>query len=319
MRITLLLLVAVLAVPACASLDEPAPDIELSAPDVGCGGCYVVNAALAGAGSSLFVGGYTDLTERGVVRRFERGAWKTLTNSESLGGVTQLWATERELYVAALGGVHRLDPQTHELTQLEKQGRIVWAAGVDRPAVFDAGVAHFFDGDGWVDEPLPIEAPRVVTGSARSNLWVLGQDGAIAHSSGDAFTSLDEQPPDAPNDIWAEGDTLFAVSGDDQGRGKTGPGAILRWSEDHWQVLKEAPHDALLGVASAGPDRVYAVGATAEDGEAHPLVWRFDGTRWARRVITTRSVFLWDVFCDSNGACHAAGTDNTFLNLDDLD
>jgi hypothetical protein len=64
---------------------------------------------------------------------------------------------------------------------------------------------------------------------------------------------------------------------------------------------------------------VYAVGATAEGGDAHPLVWRFDGERWTRRVITTRSVFLWDVFCDSRGACHAAGTDNTFLNLDDLE
>lgn len=190
MRIPLLSLVAALAVSACASLDEPSLDIDLSAPDVGCGGCYVVNAALAGAGSSLFVGGYTTASaDRGLLRRFERGAWKTLTKSESLGSIRQFWATERELYLAARSGVHRLDLDTHELTPLEMQGQIVWAAGVDRPAVFDAGVAHFFDGEGWVDEPLPIEAPRAVTGSARSNLWVLGQDGAIARSSGAAFTA----------------------------------------------------------------------------------------------------------------------------------
>jgi hypothetical protein len=277
----------------------------------------VVNAALAADGASLFVGSYTDHVERVLIRRLEHGVWQTLLDTKKSGGVHQLWAADGALWVATLDNVHGLDLERNALTSLGVEGRLVWAEA-DRLLVFDARVVREKRGDSWANQPLPLDAPVAVSSNADGGPWLLGDDGAIARETDGTFTLLDEPAPHKPNDIWAEPDALLAVSGDDHGSGRTGPGAIMRWSADGWQVLKEAPHDALLGVTSAGPDRIFAVGGTGEDGPPRPVIWRFDGAHWTRRVLPGVDAFLWDVLCDASGACYASGTDNTFVDLDAL-
>lgn len=303
---------------ACSSLAERPPHIDTRAPAPGCGDCFVVNASMSGAGSNLFIGGYTEL-DGGVIRRFKRGGWDTLLDSSQLGDVRQLWATDDALYFVARAGVHRMDLEKSIPQKLDVEGSAVWSAGSDDVVVLSEEASHHFDGNDWTDHPLAIGKPAALSGSSRSDLYALGDDGRIAHLEGEAFELLGEQPPSPANDIWNTGDVLLAVSGDDRGDRKTGPGAIMRFVDGQWSVLHEAPLDALLAVASAGPDRIYAVGATRANGGAHPVIWRGDGDHWKRRVITTIEAFLWDVWCDADANCHASGTDNVFLDLSDFE
>ena len=278
-----------------------------------------MNAALAVAGTSVFVGSYAGLQERAILRRLAGGKWSTLLDSEHFDAVRQLWSTDRDLYFHASDRILHMDLQSLESEPIEVKGSVVWSAAPDDIVVCDQGVIHLYDGQGWHDQPVALGKPVAVTGHAHGELYVLDADGVIAQAQGESFLRLAEQPPLEVNDISTAGGALLAVAGDDQGGGKTGPGAIMRYTAGHWEMLQAAPRDALLGIASAGPERIYAVGATRRDDAAHPVVWRFAAGKWTRLEIETVDAFLWDVACDANGTCYAAGTDNTFVNLSDLE
>jgi hypothetical protein len=62
---------------------------------------------------------------------------------------------------------------------------------------------------------------------------------------------------------------------------------------------------------------VYAAGgAHNADGNADAVLWRFDGQEWIRIVLPDTHAFLWDLLCDAEGACYAAGTAKTFVALE---
>jgi hypothetical protein len=145
----------------------------------------------------------------------------------------------------------------------------------------------------------------------------LDSTGGIEHFDGTAWAAVAEQAPAAPTDLWAvAGDDVLAVAGTDNGSTNV-TGRIMRYRGGRWQVLHEAPHDVLLGVAAARRGRIYAVGGSHRGSRVDPVVWRFDGKTFTRHVLPG-DAFLWDVFCGADDACRAVGTDNTFVDLEHL-
>jgi hypothetical protein len=56
-----------------------------------------------------------------------------------------------------------------------------------------------------------------------------------------------------------------------------------------------------------------------ESSDPHPVLWVLDGAGEVSRIeLDGPEAFLWDVSCDGAEACVAAGTDNTFVRLDDV-
>ena len=178
----------------CSSLDDSPDALDVRAPDLDCSGCFVVNAALAVTGTSVFVGSYAGLQERAILRRLAGGKWSTLLDSERHGAMRQLWSTDRDLYFQAGDGVQHMDLESLESEPIEVQGNVVWSAAPDDIVVFDHGVAHVYDGQGWHDQTAALGVPVAVTGQARSELYVLDADGVIAHAQGESFVRLTEQP-----------------------------------------------------------------------------------------------------------------------------
>jgi hypothetical protein len=279
---------------------------------------------LTGSGDSVFVGSYTGDDGGGFLRSVEKGLWTTLTQTDNGHTITQLWADSQQLYYVVSGfqdraEVRRLNLDTQQTETLDVNANLVWSHSETDIAVFALGTVRQFDSTRtrWNERRMSIGKPVAVAGRSRDALYVLGSEGAIAQADGPAFIELHEQPKVVANDIAVQGDTLLAVSGDDLGNGKSGPGLIMRYSEGHWEELQVAPEDALLGVASTD-NEVYAVGGSRDGSNALAVVWHYDGKSWSRKQIAGLSGFLWDVWCGENQHCYAAGTENAFVDLSEL-
>lgn len=297
----------------CDSLADSPRSPETRAPGLDCGSCYVVNAALATLGESVFVGGYVGDTNRGVLRRFSSGKWTSVELGSPLSAIQQLSAADDALYLSADQRVFRLGLASGGLEALDAQGKLVWAGADAALVVFDEGVARRANADTWSELPTELGDPAAVSGKDQDHLYLLDTSGEIAQASETGFSRLSEQPPMHVKNIAVAGESLLAVSGEDHGE-STGPGAIMRFADGHWTTLAEAPNDALLGIASHD-DVIYAVGATRRGGAAIPVAWHFDGARWRRHELRGNDAFLWAAQCTGGGVCYASGTDNLFLDL----
>lgn len=311
------LLVGVGLCVACSSGDDSAA-IETNGPDPQCPGCYVVNATITANKLEIFVGGYVGESQRGFVRHYAAGAWGTIIDSDEVGAVSALWADQDALFVAAFSGVRRIDLHGFKSESFDVAGGALWGSASDDVFVLDKGLIHHFDGNAWQQQALDLGSPGSLTGSSATDVYALDDDGKLAHFDGHAWAALSTKPPAPPLDLWSvTAHDLLAVSGEDTG-GRDTTGRIMRYDGKRWKVLHEAPGDVLLGVAAAGDHLVYAVGGSHRDGSGvDPIVWRFDGTDFTRHVLPG-DAFLWDVFCDARGACHACGTDNMFVDLSEL-
>jgi hypothetical protein len=306
------LLVIVGLCAACSGDDSAA--VETKGPDPQCSGCYVVNATITANASALFIGGYMGENLSGFVRHYADGAWGTIIESDQLGAVSSLWADQHALFIAASGGMRRIELDGFKGESFDVGGGRLWGSASDDVFALDEGLVHHFDGDAWQDAALDLGSPRALTGSSANDVYALDHDGKLAHFDGHAWAALPIQPPAPPLDLWSmTAHDLLAVSGDDTGDRNT-TGRIMRYDGERWKVLHEAPGDALLGVAAASDRLVYAVGGSRRNDRVDPIVWRFDGTEFTRHVLPG-DAFLWDVFCAARGACHAVGTDNMFVDL----
>jgi len=306
----------------CESFEDRSPSNKAGEPP--CSDCYVVNAAISGWGDRIFVGGYFGESQIGLVRELHDGSWGQVADPSKLHDVRQLWASEHTLFFSAREGMRQVDLDSGEVSEIPsvvREPTLVWGSGPDDIVLVDHNSVRRFDGNEWTEAESPFGAPSTIIGRSSSDLFLL-LGGLVAHSDGGAFELVAHQPlmQIAPNDIWDAGGFLLAVSGKDNGGGSTGPGAITRYDGERWTVLQEAPDDALLGIAGGSDgDLVFAVGATNESTQVHAVVWRFAKAKWTRHVLQNVSAFLWDVWCSDEGACYAVGTDNTFIDLSELD
>jgi len=135
----------------------------------------------------------------------------------------------------------------------------VWAVGGDN-AVGAAPVVLRYDGTQWRHAGIPaLERPRVraffkVWGSSASDIWMVGQNGAILHYDGEQFTEFGAGISQDLIGIWGTGpDNIIAVGG-------RGTAELARFDGVAWTKAPPSPLPGLNGVWLRSPDVAHAVG-----------------------------------------------------------
>jgi hypothetical protein len=178
----------------------------------------------------------------------------------------------------------------------------VWAVGYSMPN-YSRAIAEHWDGHGWKVLPTPNLGGAVgarfaqVFAQAHADVWAVGwryfadsQLTLVEHWNGHAWSVVP-----SPNAGKADENFLQAVAATSQKdvwaagyhypppEGLMGP-LIQHWDGDRWSILPspQYPSDhGLNGLASVGPDDVWAVGSGLRDERFRPLVLHWDGKRWA--------------------------------------
>jgi hypothetical protein len=168
--------------------------------------------------------------------------------------------------------------------------------------------------DGWCwSSPTPQgNALRAVWGATATDVWAVGESGAIVHWNGAAWaTSASGSTADlrgvwgsGARDVWAVGDA----------------GAIVHWDGAAWSRVSPPALAGLAawGVWGTGPTDLWIVGSLAPPGApAEGAIFHFDGAAWSRAAagsaIAPRAISgtgpadVW-VFGASSGILHWNGT-----------
>jgi len=301
--------------------------VSLPAPDPQCDDCYVVNTSITAASpSDIFISGYQGLPGS-FIRHFDGEHWETLHVWQDFGGLLDLWGSSTlGLYglisdldpVSMPGPVLYFDIVSGELTSLQGNGFALWGYAPDEVFAMDSSHVRKFNGSAWVDLGLSSNNLIDISGSSPEDVFVLRADGALHHYDGSVWTTRAGLDKDLKA-LWVSSSSeVYAIAGDDQPNGTTGPGLIAQHDGSAWTVVQDAPDDALLAVTGR-PGRVYVCGANrGEGGEARAVVWRGEEGSWKRFLLEDVRAFLWDADCAPTGECYAVGTDNTVLALDEL-
>lgn len=168
---------------------------------------------------------------------------------------------------------------------LDKAVVSVWGSGPSDVFVVGGGLGNTpfgalalrFDGTGWTDlEPGGDDSFWWVTGSGVNDVWMVGENGRIAHYDGVAFAAHDFTTTAtlwgawafAENDAWVVGGTPLGGVAEDND-------IILHWDGSSFTevTLPEQLGVALYKVWGVSSDDLYVVG---EDG----TIWHKIGADW---------------------------------------
>jgi len=110
------------------------------------------------------------------------------------------------------------------------------AVGGDLASPNGGSVIVYFDGHTWSrvhSSNIQTRTLRSVWGSTTSDLWAVGDDGAIAHYDGVDWRQSATHVDDRLYEVFGvDSDEVYAVGG-------TGRGLILRWNGSSWIVFDE--------------------------------------------------------------------------------
>lgn len=138
----------------------------------------------------------------------------------------------------------------------------VWAVGGDAfPSEDLRGVILRWDGTTWTEMALPegLDAGEVyawfkVWGSGPSDVYIVGQKGAVLHWDGAALTEVDVGAEEDLIAVWGTGPDNVALVG---GRNN---GIVARWDGADWKLKKMAPLPGFNGVWMRDPSRIHVAG-----------------------------------------------------------
>ena len=138
----------------------------------------------------------------------------------------------------------------------------VWAVGGDAfPSDELRGVVLRWNGSAWSEVALPesLDAGEVyawfkVWGSGPSDVYIVGQKGAVLHWDGASLTELDVGAEDDLIAVWGTGPDNVALVG---GRNN---GIVARWDGADWSLKKMAPLPGFNGVWMRDPQRIHVGG-----------------------------------------------------------
>ena len=265
--LTLLLL----AISACGGAQPSAPENWTETLDESVDSGWVMNVHMRSHDERYAVGGTLDA---GVLLRWDEAAWSRI----ELGAAVPLlnWVTsvdeERLVVVGREGTVLHVDGGVPHLIEVPTTQNLwgvwsaspddVWAVGGDGLAAEDkAGVVLRYDGAQWTEVVLPVSEARgpvyawfKVWGSGPSDVYIVGQGGAVTHYDGETFRALDVGIDQDLIAVWGTGPDRVALVG---GRNN---GVVARWDGVEWRQRAMAPMPGLNAVWMQVPDRIH-VGA----------------------------------------------------------
>ncbi len=135
----------------------------------------------------------------------------------------------------------------------------LWAVGGRGRAAGEATLLHY-DGSRWSEvEVPPLERANVwaffkVWGTSASNVYVVGQRGAVLHYDGVGWREELVGASDDLVSLWGTGpDNIVAVGG-------RGAGIVSRWNGSEWRTESLSPLPGLNGVWMGADGVAYAVG-----------------------------------------------------------
>ena len=288
----------------------------------GCGedddGPWVVNADISGnSAEALYVAGYVtgcSCEDGGFVKRYSNGSWSTVYETETwLWGV---WVGEQG-EVAAVGDwtVVLFEDGVWRETSVDGVTALqgVWGTGLtDLFAVGQEGAILHYDGIDWV----PMESPVMddlegVWGTASDDVFAVGRNGLILHFDGIEWNTMNSGTTEDLNAVWGLGpDDVYAVGGSETTRRHV----IVHYDGAVWTTVREGEPYHLLGVHGTAPDNIYAVGAERAGDDVKSAVLHYDGAVWTKSTPKTEQ-FLWDVWAHPDGGATVVGPDNTLKRL----
>lgn len=197
------------------------------------------------------------------------------------------------------------------LDDLDKAAVSVWGSSANDVYVVGgslgntplSALAMRFDGDGWTDlAPPGDDSFWWVTGSGPGEVWMVGENGRIAHYDGAAFTAHDFATSATLWGAWALSPTNIWVVGGTPLGGTTEPNdLVLHGDGDSFTqvVLPEQLGKSLYKVWGTSSDDLYVVG---ESG----TIWHKRGDDWTNESGAATST-LFTVFGCSASEVYAVG------------
>ena len=181
----------------------------------------------------------------------------------------------------------------------EWAGAVWGSSSSDIFAVGQSGAIVHFDGQTW--SPMTSGTQyhlRAVWGSSSSDVWAVGDHGTILHYSGNGWIDVSLTGPSFP--------TLFGVWGTSpSNRFYVGEaGNILQVDGNTWSWITVGT-DTLYDIWGSSASDVYAVGD-------HGTILHFDGSTWSP-INSATSVMLMDVWGSSSSDIFAVGDYGTIL------
>lgn len=248
------------------------------------------------------VGGGQGNGAESLVKRLRGSAWESVPG---VSGDETLWWVSSGFVVGERGAIYRvvgdaLEKATPALTAATLYGvwgasaSEVWAVGGSPLGNAENDVILRFDGTSWarvaVAQPLDV-AYFKVWGSARDDVWIVGQQGVVLHFDGNSWSRV--QTPTRATLLTVTGrsaNEVWAVGGP--------PAVLLRWDGTAWHDeqppfsasgltgVSFAPNGDLFVVGLAGTRWRRTNGAWTDDSEVLPLgdlhaVWAGLGEAWA--------------------------------------
>jgi len=189
------------------------------------------------------------------------------------------------------------------ITNLPDNLYAVW--GSNRSNVFVVGsngaVLHY-NGYRWAVMTSGTTRPLYgVWGSSGSDVFAVGQSGIILHYDGSVWRTMSSGTTHDLNSVWGSGpNAVFAVGG----YGWLGSGSILYYDGIIWRKVSDSP-TTLHSVWGSGPDNVFAVGANG-------VIFHYDGITW-RRMNSGTNNRLQDIWGSGPNNIYAVGEGGTIL------
>lgn len=236
---------------------------------------------------------------------FDGSAWSPRP-SEQTDWFTSGWSTPGDLWV--MNGTHpeRSRDAGASWSAAPSAGRMndwtaVWGANAGAPFIAGMkGALGRWQTDGWIvqtvsgaSDPLSF---RAISGLSSSDVWAVGDSGAVAHWNGANWTQETSPTRESLHGVWGTNGHVFAV-------GDHGVFVELKSTES---VTNQPSNSEINAIWGAAPDDVWAIGKDS-------VHW--DGTSWSKAAGLT-GLSLTGVWGSATNDVWAIGSGGVILHFD---